>query len=402
MMYGSRPIQFTSLAIFSPRCGVQVVYQPGRWGLAGAKTRAQKRVVSAGPMQYGGVCMRRLALGALTLLGGACLPYEPYWLVSEARFLRFSATVVEPGGYSTLLNVPAGQRRATALPLDTIELEWFVATPPGETLPPPIWVLCSWECGSIFGDDPWPHVPECLDPLPFLPTTCRLGEGHRTRVTLAGAATIYSSAALERSVLVVGSRDPNVSPETCLERLVTRPSADLQPCLTGQRMLPLGPSWAFFAVPFSEGLSGYPPELLAEEADTHPDITAFRVTRVLGSRRTEVLAAPGDTVTVAPRERITVLPVTLPGQDYNRVEDYAEPVPDVVVNLTERIHVDAALTALVDDFSAPEYGSPDHQIRWTVPDHLEPATLYVTASDDRSGRAFATLQFVAEGPDDAP
>lgn len=358
-------------------------------------------MASAGPLQYGEVCMRQRTLVALTLLGGACIPYEPYWLVTEATYVGIRLTVVEPGGYSSLLRVPPGQRRTTALPLDTVELEWLVATPPDVTLEPPIWILCDFACQTIFGAGPDPGpLADCPFPTPIaLWEPCRLGEGHRLRLGLDGAHSLNNSPSILSSVLVVGSRSPDVSPATCLERLTAKTPADLQPCLIGLRDFPFGPYWA--ALPFSPEYDAVPPELLIEDADTHPDITGFRVIRGFGPNIVdELLAAPGDTVTVRPHERISVIPVLVDRarQDYSTV-DYSEGAEPIVTSATEAISIDAWMTALVDDFEEPGYFNMlAEEVRWTVPDQLEPATLYVSVRDSRAGRALAILRFVAESP----
>jgi len=350
--------------------------------------------------------MRSLALGAVILCGAACIPFEPYWWVQDARMLGMRMSVVEPGGYSTLLHVPPGQRRATPLPLDTVELEWFVAAAEGVEVQPPIWVACtSPSCLDDFYRSGY-ELPDCPQPLPFtFFTACRLGEGERIRFGFAGAYTLMPSTDFFNfgiTVLAIGSRTAAVSSETCLDRYGGTPHEGLEQCLIGRNVFLPGPLWA--VLPFAPELAMLPPEFLEQEPDTHPDITGFRVSRELGATRREVLVAPGDTVPIEPGEKVTVLPVFIGGgqQSYVVLEDDDDILtPPEVQERREFLQVDALITALVDQFEDPvNVGNfaVGHVITWVVSDHPEPATLYVTASDDRFGRAFAALHFAPSTP----
>ncbi|MFY0538714.1 hypothetical protein [Nannocystis pusilla] len=154
--------------------------------------------------------MRNLALGAAILCGAACIPFEPYWWIQDARLFGTRMTVVEPGGYSTLLKVPPGQQRASALPLDTVEVEWQYAATEDIEVQPPIWLACT-RPGCIETFYYRGHgLLDCPQPLPFdIPWACRLGEGHKIRFGFAGAFTLeldYQFAGL--SLLTIGSRTP--------------------------------------------------------------------------------------------------------------------------------------------------------------------------------------------------
>jgi hypothetical protein len=341
--------------------------------------------------------MRTLALGVAILCGAACIPSEPYWWVQDARMLGTRMTVVEPGGYSTLLQVPPGQRRATALPLDVVELEWLIAAAEDVDVQPPIWLACT-RGGCIEAYYNRGHgILDCPQPLPFdIPWACRLGEGHKIRVGFGGAFTLrpdFYFAGL--SIMAIGSRTPEVPSQACLERYGTTPHAGLEQCLIGRDIHLPGPLWA--VLPFAPELAELPVEIIAQPPDTHPDVVGFRVSRELGAERIELLAEPDDTVLVAPGEHITVLPLLVGGGAQEYLE-YADPDADgpaesVPVSRTEYLQINAQLTALVDHFNAPNPADPDAEIEWVVSDHPEPMTLFVSVRDDRAGRGFARLHF---------
>lgn len=348
--------------------------------------------------------MRSLALGAAILCGAACIPFEPYWWIQDPRVLGMRMTVVEPGGYSTLLHVPPGQQRATPLPLDTVELERFVATPEGVAVEPPIWLACfSPNCFDRFYAEGY-YLADCPQPLPFyLPWACRLGEGERVRVGFDGAFTLPQSMDVNLSnvltIMAIGSRSPDVSSETCLERYAGTPHEGLQDCLIARDVFVPGPLWA--VLPFAPELAMLPPEFLEQAPDTHPDITGFRVSRERGATRIEALAMPGDTVAMAPGEKVTVLPLFLAGREQSFIvlidPDADGPLPPVAEEQAEFVEINAQITALVDQFEKPDQSLSlynfNAEISWVVPDHPEPATLYVQTRDSRAGRGFAVLHF---------
>src|SRR5689334_17190440 len=97
---------------------------------APARRARARALASTGRVRYLDARMRSAGFGALTgvlsCLAGACIPVEPEWVVTDPRFRGVKVEVVEPGGYASLLHVPEGKRRATLLPLDTVEFTWHV------------------------------------------------------------------------------------------------------------------------------------------------------------------------------------------------------------------------------------------------------------------------------------
>lgn len=338
--------------------------------------------------------MRPRHLGVYAVLLGACIPIEPEWLVTATRFRGVKVEVVEPGGYGSLLHVPPGRHRNTILPLDTVEVEWAVAAPPGVEVPPPIWIATD-EDGPLNLD---PNLPDCPEPLPLtVSRACRLGEGHRIRFGLLGAYTITTD---RLSLLIVGSRHAGLEPATCLERLATLPYAQLEPCILGLWDLRLGPTWA--ALPFEPEASLVPPEVLAQDVNTNPEVIGFAVTRQRGSERSELEVGLGASLGVRPRDRITVTPLLADGsaQDYwITVGDEKDmPWSGTLQSQTEQIAVRTWFSAPVDEYVLDYDHWRDPPPTWVVPDHFEPTLLYLDVRDDRFGRDFAELLLV---PDDA-
>jgi hypothetical protein len=342
--------------------------------------------------------MRTRHLGLLAAVLGGCVPPEPEWLITRPRFRGVEVEVVQSGGYASLLNVPPGGRRATVLPLDVVELEWAVAAPEGVTVQPPIWVLCGAYCYDLRDFALPPDVVEdCPDPLPFdLRTACRIGEGHRRRVTLGGAFTSPSPFMI---LLVVGSRRPDLAPATCLERLTKRPLAQLESCIVSQWLPDFGPSWA--ALPFDPEASAVPPEVLAEEADVHPELLGFTIGREQGPSRTESLVDVGASVLVRRGERITVAPRFADGaaQQYWLSRDDVEGMPwsGTLESYTEHFQWRAWFSAPVDEFWREKWEEwTDEPVTWVVPDDFESTLLFLDVEDDRAGHAFVDLRFVAD------
>lgn len=342
--------------------------------------------------------MRHLGLCAVLL--GACIPDEPEWLAAEPRYRGVALEVVEPGGYSTQLNVPPGRRRATALPLDTLELSWHLALPPGAELQPPIWIDCGRDCvvptgfQSVTLLNGWQLglLDECPQPLPLqLSQPCRLGEGHTIRVGLGGAFTLDADEPRPPQLLIVGSRDPEVAPATCLERLATYPLPPATECIFAWEILQLGPWWA--ALPFDDEFSGLPPEFRAQEADTHPEVVGFDVTRERGGDRIELVAGVGDDVPVRRGERVTVAPRFAPGSAQEYWYFGPSSAGPTARQSEEVLTWQAWFSAPVDAYDPPE---PARRISWTVPHDVVPTTLYLDVKDSRSGRAYVELQFVPD------
>jgi hypothetical protein len=345
----------------------------------------------------------------LGLLAAGCVPGDnPPWLIDHPLAWGLVASVVQPGPYSSDLVVPDGQVRAAALPLDTLELQWLVVAPPDTPpLPPPIWIVCGRYCTTELIRSEL--APGCPWPLPLSRTQpCRLGEGERVRLTLGGAFTAGPEFLGSISLIAVGSADPELTPETCLERLSTRPHADLQRCLVQTRTLELGPLWKVFviapALAEQHLVDDIPPDAWNEPPDTHPVLLGAEVLRYADGGPVEVFAIDGDTVPVRAGERIVVTPVFAEdaAQSYYRpVPDHLDPSRYTLDPVEEDLEFRVALTALVDDF---EYNFGENQLsrEWVVPDHSEPVILHLYATDRRQGRAFASLRFVTEDPADAP
>lgn len=338
--------------------------------------------------------MRRwlFALGTVGL--GACIPVEYDWQVVDARFRGILTEVVEPGGYGSLLHVPPDRRRAFVLPLDTVELEWKVAVPPGQELQPPIWVACSQEdClglwnGAYFLD----YLYDCPDPMPIrVAVSCRLGEEHRIRVRTAGA---YSGGNLFM-LLVVGSRRADLSPRECLERLATSPRGDLAPCLIILRYPPWNPD--AFGLPFLPEEAGVPKEVRDEQADTNPTVLGFTVTRERGDLREELVIDLGDPVPVRRGDRLHVEPrlAADAAQEYwVSVGDLPNmPWSGTLEQRVEELRYEVLFSEPV--IYDPEYGQGP-PFTFVVPHDVVPTTMWIDVLDDRQGQAFVELQFVPE------
>ncbi|MCY1069669.1 hypothetical protein OV090_33315 [Nannocystis sp. RBIL2] len=347
--------------------------------------------------------MRTALVVGLGLLGG-CVPNDhPPWLVDHPLPWGIVASVVEPGGYSSEVVVPDDRVRASALPLDTLELQWITAVPPGVTVPPPIWFVCPGRCSSL----PAEPIPACAFPLPLSRSEhCRLGEGERVRLSLGGAYT--ANEYFRGFIGVMGiTSDGTVEPETCLQRYRTVPRAGLEHCLLQERLLQLGPeSRLLTTVPgladFYTVEGGLPDDLDDEAPDVHPTLSGLRVAHSGRGGLRELIAQPGDTITVRVGAYVFVEPQytadayqphyafqSMPGQPERLVA-----APD-----EERIFERYGLSTLIED-----RGDPNDDLLgfWQVPDVPEPILFYLYIADSRQGRAFATLRFVVEDASPAP
>ncbi|MFY0536014.1 hypothetical protein [Nannocystis pusilla] len=347
--------------------------------------------------------MRRWLVGGSVVLLAACLPLDPDYLVTAPLFRGVRTEVVEPGGYASLLHVPEGRRRATILPLDTVELTAFFAAPPDVTVQPPIWLVCGLDCAdgpltALAGD-----LADCPVPLPLnVQESCRLAEGLQIRFGLAGAFTL---ARAFLSLVVVGSRDDDLTPATCVERLTHPPHTELEPCIISQWWLWLGPAWAL--LPFDVEVGDIPPEILHQEVDTNPDVAEFRVTRERDGSRSEHRVTPGASVGVRRGDRITVEPIFTEGSSqtfwstYN--DEEGKPWSGELDSSEEQLWVRAWFDAPILDLDPDQTlngGWTSPLIAWTVPHDVVPTRLFLDVSDFGSGRAFAELLFVAD--DDIP
>lgn len=339
---------------------------------------------------------RRAALAlSLAALACACIPPTEPWLIDRPIAWGIRASVVQPGGYSSGLVVPAGQARATALPLDTLELEWAGAGPPGTTFAPPIWLaLSSDNLGDLVRAGP---LEPCPDLVPLaLDRPCLLGQGERLRFALGGAFTNGDSQFLRIRVLALASAG---DPATCLERLQTDPPPDLTDCELMTRALALGPlpslldAIAEYLPPEIE-LPEIPPEVADDEPDTHPRILGFDIARESPAGRVALFAADGDTVPVRAGERVIVAVRfdEFAAQKYDRVVR-TDPPTNRIDTMTESLRVRIGLTTLVDGYTPIGAG---HAHRWIAPDSREPVDVFFHVTDSREGRAFARLRFVTE------
>ncbi|PCC71910.1 hypothetical protein SAMN02745121_03260 [Nannocystis exedens] len=344
--------------------------------------------------------MRRWLVGGSAALLAACLPLDPEYLVTAPLFRGVRVEVVEPGGYASLLHVPDGRRRATILPLDTVELTASFAAPPGVTVQPPIWLVCGLDCVNGVLPELVGDLAECPVPLPLnLQDPCRLAAGHRIRLSIAGAFTL---ARQWTTLVLVGSRDDDLTPAACLERLTHPPHTELEPCIISLWSLGLGPLWAL--LPFDVDASDIPPEILEQEVDTNPDVAEFRVTRERGGSRSEQRVAPGGSVGVRRGDRITVEPIFTEGSAqtwwYTYGDEEDKPWSGELESAEEQLLIRAWFDAPVLDFAWTAYdGWTNTPITWTVPHDVVPTRLFLDVNDFRDGRAAAELLFVA---DDAP
>lgn len=350
-----------------------------------------------------------LRLAILGLLA-ACVPEDhPPWLIDHPMPWGIIATVIEPGGYSSELIVPEGHLRAAALPLDTLELQWLAVAPPGTELPPPIWLVCTRSCSNDLSSFSG-HVlePTCPYPLPLSRAQpCRLGEGERIRLALGGAFTADAQFSGTIPIMGISSGDPDLDPETCLQRLSARPLKGLESCLIQHRNLRLGPPWMLFAaVPaLAEAITiddDLPDDVEDEPADTHPILAGIHVLRLSIHGPIKSLAADGDTVRVRAGEHITVTPALTEASEQEHYNVYRSSDGHIQIDahLTrEWIQLRAALTALVEVHGPMFGGNP---WRWIAPDDPEPIILHIYIVDSREGRAHATLTFITDDSIDAP
>lgn len=350
--------------------------------------------------------MRTARLAACLGLGlSGCAPNDyPPWLIDHPLAWGIVASVVQPGPYSSAIEVPADRVRASALPLDTLELQALVVAPPDTPpLPPPIWIACvGYTCRfNLYSESELP--PACPSPLPLSESKpCRLGEGERVRLTLGGAFSAGPEFSGTIDLLVVGSGDPDLSPETCLERLASIPRDELQRCLIQARYLELGPSWAVLAFApdlVQQHLVDIPADWSDEPPDVHPVFLHFDVLRLGAGGLVEIQARDGDSVIVRPGERLILDPIFADDapQPYYRPVRVAD-APDLyrLEPDEERMGWRFAFTELVEDAEGDILNS------FTVPDVAGPIVVHFYATDSRQGRATASLRLVVERPGDAP
>lgn len=346
--------------------------------------------------------MRLAFVVGLGLLG-ACVPSDhPPWLVDHPMPWGIVASVVEPGGYSTGLVVPEGRVRASALPLDTLELQWIAATPPGVTVPPPIWFICPSYCGALLAEP----LPTCPFPLPLAITeNCRLGEGERVRLSLGGAYTADETFLGHFGVLAI-TGDGSIDAETCVQRLGTIPRSGLERCLVQTRLIELGPLGRLLTtVPGlvdDDAIAELPDDLADEPADFHPVLAGVRVRHFGRGGLQEQLAQPGDTIEVRVDDIVHLVPeFTVDSeQDYYEIT-LSSGTPQRLSAILKRewFLTRTGITTLVDTLDPPD---ADNISTWRVPDEPEPILFYFYSTDIRQGRAFASLRFVVADATPAP
>lgn len=341
--------------------------------------------------------MKRWLLALGPLVSATCVPTEYDWLVVDPTFRGLLVEVVEPGGYGSLLNVPPDRRRAFVLPLDTVELEWKVAVPPGQELQPPIWIACSSQCRDLLWSGlSFLELSDCPDPMPIgIFDSCRLGEDHRIRVRLGGAYAPDPGFVL----LLVGSRHPELTPQACLERLSASPRPDLGPCLVVLREPPF--SDTPLGLPFLPGSVDAPPEVVAQEADTHPTVLGFTVTRERGGVREDLVVDLGTAVPVRRGDRIVVEPRLAADAAQQYWVSYDESWSGPIEQHTEVFGYQLLFSEPVV-FDGPDRQPVGDELEppaFVVPHDVVPTTLWLDIVDDRRGQAFVELQFVPE--DDA-
>lgn len=333
------------------------------------------------------------------LLSG-CLPVDvPYWLIDHPVAWGIRVSVTQPGGYATGLIVPDGQVRASALPLDTIELEWLTLAPEGIELAPPIWIVCPEGCTWL--DEEPPELPACPVPVPlFSGWMCRLGEGHRLSLVLDGAYGTSVFGVLP--VMAIGSADPEVSPETCLERMLTTPKLGLESCLSIHREYHIGGSGLPTGLPDPSGPFDPPapldpdaPPVPAQVADTHPVVEGFWVSRPGG----DVLVPVGAEVKVRPGV-VTIEPKLAE----DAAQTFWRPVPHghggyLWTRDQEYLVVRATASGWVEQW---ELVDETQQLRFVVPEELGAFDVHFYVADTREGRATASLRLVPEGMSEIP
>ncbi|HEY8378251.1 MAG TPA: hypothetical protein VIK91_17265 [Nannocystis sp.] len=347
--------------------------------------------------------MRTARLAAVFGLLPGCVQDHPAWLIDRPLPWGIVASVVQPGPYASGLVVPDDRVRAVALPLDTLELQALVVAPPDTpALPPPIWFACGVACLSDLPD--LARVSACPSPLPLArEAPCRLGEGERIRLVLGGAFSGIPQRG-EIPLLAVGSADPDLPSETCLERLAADPREDLGACLVQSRTLALGPPWKLVDVAPVLGALLFPelpPDIRDEPVDVHPVLRHIEVVRASPAGAHLLEAHDGDSVSVRPGERITLTAVYAD----DALQEFYRPIQIQTatgfqfefVPAVERIQAQFGFTVRVDDFD-PVWNAQTW--RWVVPDVADPFDFHLYADDGREGRAVARLRFVPER--DAP
>lgn len=337
----------------------------------------------------------------LGVLLAGCIPDDhSTWLLDRPYNWGLHVSVVQPGPYASDLIVPEDRVRAVPLPLDTLDLQWRVLVPAdGPPLPPPIWIACAEVCPHELSSLQTELEPECPTPLPLSRARpCRLGVGEQLRVVLGGVYTAGDTFQGQLQFMAVGSADPDLSPEACLEGLARTPYPDLDRCLVQTRILALGPLWKLNEVApqlVKERFIDVPSDIHEEPADTHPVLLGVDVVRRSASGTVELLAADGASVPMRPGERITLRARFADDarQAFYRPRKYSGDLYYTFVPTEERVWVEYVFGAVVEDL---DWDFQAHERSFTVPHDSGPIDVHLRAVDSRQGRAYFTVHLVPE------
>lgn len=330
-------------------------------------------------------------------LGLSCVPPEPpRWVVGYPITWGVAIRVVEDSSYADPLKVPADRTRAEVLPRDTVELQWYGVGPEGSRVDPPIWIAAPVTArydvlGLLRGE-----LPACPDPLPFSPTLCRFGVGERVRVKLGSEADLHpgeSSYYDPLQIITVASDGDIVDPEACLRRILSERSPDLEGCLFATRTVQLGPTLLLWVIlDFPDSIKKISEEVVLGPPNLNPVVEGFELTRGSSTGAVTTVLRDGDVVVVARGESIE-LKLRLGAESAQEFRGaYVNDEGELVAASPhmEELEVAARFTAMVDEYEASEDGL-EH--RWKV---AGTATMHLQVGDDRGGRAFASLRFVAD------
>jgi hypothetical protein len=234
--------------------------------------------------------MRR-TLVFLSLLA-ACGELPDPQLVIEPRILAAQAWVVEPpptiaGGIIT--------QRAEAMPLETVRIDPLWIDPHGVVSNhrmDPIWIACELPAGAppfTCISDRMPIAPGDLPACPVedpataimrgpidVPSPCLLARAPAPEYVVPLSNGMVGGSDIEITV-VSGVADGSTTDE-CARQLLGGEWNTSDDCLFGVQVVPIGPKVLLLEKAAEAGLIELPPGLPpADDPDTHPHITSFRV-----------------------------------------------------------------------------------------------------------------------------
>jgi hypothetical protein len=236
---------------------------------------------------------------AMGVVGCGDLPDSQ--LVIERRILAARPWVVD----ALEPTAPGARDRAEALPLETLQIDPLWVGPNG-VIPSDdvdaVWIACELTLGAPpftclsqrFGDLTLDDLPACVvddpDAPPSsprqVPSPCLLERTGAPSLTVPLSTGILAGADLELTV-VTGDPD-GTSTDACADALLAGEWDPPSDCIYGVQVVPVGPKPTLLAAAQAAGLVpddvALPP---ADDPDTHPRITSFRVT---------VLDGDGDAV----------------------------------------------------------------------------------------------------------